>query len=71
MGDPELLPAMCPTIQKASKEFPVVVNGIIRRNGFHLEEFSVLQEKLAKNFLFRLNVQREIEKVNKAANVER
>jgi hypothetical protein len=63
MADPEYLPAMCPTIQKACKEFPQLANQIIRKNGLHVEEFNLLQTKLAKNVWFRYKVERELEKI--------
>lgn len=65
MADPEYLPAMCPTIQKACKDFPNLASFIIRRNGLHVEEFNTLQEKLTKNVVYRFQVQREIEKLEK------
>lgn len=65
MADPDYLPAMCPTIQKACKDFPNLANHIIRRNGLHVEEFNLLQEKLAKNIFFRYKIQKEIENLKK------
>jgi hypothetical protein len=66
MADPEYLPAMCPTIQKACNEFPDLANQIIRRNGLQVEEFNLLQKKLANNLWFRYRVQRELQKIKQA-----
>lgn len=63
MADPEFLPAMCPTIQKACKDFPHLANHIIQRNGLHVEEFNLLQEKLSKNMFFRYQIKKEIDKL--------
>jgi hypothetical protein len=60
MADPEYLPAMCPTIQKACKDFPQIASVIIHHNGLHIEEFNSYQDKLAKDVWYRLQVQREL-----------
>lgn len=63
MSDPEILPAMSPIIQRLSQEFPKTASQIIARNGLHIEEFNLLQEKVEKNFFYRFAVQNEIKKI--------
>eukprot|EP00981_Chlorochromonas_danica_P003605 scaffold667_cov168-Ochromonas_danica.AAC.12 len=65
MADPDYLPAMSPNIQKACADFPQIANRVITLYGFHVEEFNALQEKLDKNWLFRLRVQNEVKKIEK------
>jgi hypothetical protein len=63
MSDPEILPAMNPIIQRLSQEFPKTACQIIAKNGLHIEEFNLLQEKVEKNFFYRVAVQNEIKKI--------
>ncbi len=67
MADPEYLPAMCPSIQKACTEFPLLASKIIAAYGFHAEDFNTLHQKMENNALFRYRVQREIKKIEQVA----
>lgn len=63
MSDPEYLPAMSPVIQKASANFPKVASSIITKYQIPIEEFNRLQERIAKDPLFRIRVHKEIKRL--------
>ncbi|KAJ1415086.1 hypothetical protein B484DRAFT_401573 [Ochromonadaceae sp. CCMP2298] len=67
MCDPSINPFLCPAIRKACAEYPSAAAAIIQQNGLETEQFNALQKKLARNLLFRLSVQREIDSIQKQA----
>lgn len=64
MADPATLPAMVPAIQKAAQDFPLAANNIITANGFQLEEFSSLRERLQRSWFFRYRVNQELKQID-------
>lgn len=63
ISDPDIQPALCKLIRKAVADFPKVAEGIIQHNGLEVDEFNILQLKMSRNLLFKLYVQREINKI--------
>lgn len=63
ISDPDIQPALCKLIRKAVSDFPKVAEGIIEHNGLDVDEFNILQLKMNRNILFKLHVQREINKI--------
>jgi hypothetical protein len=67
MCDPDTLPAMCGTIQKACTCFPQAAANIIGENHLAVEEFNSLNDKVKKNPFFRFQVQRQLDKLKSQA----
>lgn len=63
ISDPDIQPALCKLIRKAVADFPKVAEVIIQHNGLEVDEFNILQLKMSRNLLFKLYVQREINKI--------
>lgn len=63
ISDPDIQPALCKLIRKAVSDFPKVAEGIIEYNGLEVDEFNILQLKMNRNLLFKLHVQREINRI--------
>jgi hypothetical protein len=64
--DAEVLPTMCKPIQQACVEFPKTAQAFMYHHGLDEAEFQFLQEKMRKNLLFRMRVQSEVGKLEKA-----
>jgi hypothetical protein len=65
MSDPNLQPAFCPNIRRAAVAFPRTAQDILARNGLDVEQFEDMQRRLQRNPLFRMQVEREIRRLEK------
>lgn len=65
MCDPSIQPAMCSSIREACSGFAKSSTSILEKHGVSKDEFERLQQKIKKDFFFRLRVEREIEKIEK------
>lgn len=65
MCDPDVQPAMCPTIRNACSTFPHSAEAIIKHHGLDTTEFNALQQKLQSDFFFRVRVQMTVNKIVK------
>jgi hypothetical protein len=65
MSDPNLQPAFCPKIRRAAVAFPRTAQDILARNGLDVEQFEDMQRRLQRNPLFRMQVEREIRRLEK------
>jgi len=65
MCDPSIQPAMCGSIRDACAGFAKSSNSILEKHGINKDEFERLQQKIKKDFFFRLRVEKEIEKIEK------
>jgi len=63
MCDPEILPAMCSSVQTACEKFPRAVATISASQGVSVADFTRLNDRVKRNLLFRLRVQKECNKI--------
>jgi len=65
MCDPDVLPAMCTTVQDACSRFPRTVQAVLSLYGLTAGEFEKLNLRTKNNFLFRIRVQNAIASLDK------
>ena len=71
MCDPEILPAMCSSVQAACSTFPRAVADAVASHGVTMSDFARLNAKLRKDLLFRLRVQGECNKIEREERAAR
>ena len=71
MCDPEILPAMCSSVQTACEKFPRTVATMAASQGVSLSDFTRLNERVKRDFLFRLRVQKECNKIGREDRMAR
>lgn len=71
MCDPDILPAMCSSVQGACESFPRTVSSVAAAHGVSLSDFTRLNDKVRKDLFFRLRVQNECNKIDKEERVAR
>ena len=65
MCDPEILPAMCSSVQGACEKFPRTVATMAAAQGVSIGDFTRLNDRVRKDLFFRLRVQREVTKIGR------
>ena len=64
MCDPDVLPAMCPTVKHACETFPRSAEAILSHHGLETSEFNTLQERLNNDMIFQWRVQMKIKSLD-------